>query len=292
MRTPQLPGVTEDEQRILYAKLNEYNKHRGSFKEVGIYLLVLPRPQQPNYTLWIYSPLPEKQTLLYIDELSPSVHQSLRTASTMLYYSRRGIVITAYNADKMPSKGDDLIFFGQYRGHYLHEILRIDPGYLSWIAHQFTPRIAKQERFVKIAQIYHSVYLDLMLRVTKKFERQSLYLGSPGEKLTDLKLKVAAIKLEDDPYKTKLVGTTAWFYVKQILTLTDPQGNRVVIHIASKNPSTASCTLSSLEHAYQLGEVLFILSARILHTYESRGIKHTRLGHIKLNRFSELSNRP
>lgn len=292
MRNPKLPSVTEDEQRILYAKLNEYNRHRGSFKEVGIYLIVLPRKNQPNYTLWIYSPLPEKQTLLYIDELSSSIHDSLRTASTMLYYSHRGIVMTEYNEDKMQSNGDDLIFFGQYRGHYLHEILRVDPGYLSWIAHKFTPRIAKQERFVKIAQVYHSVYLDLMLRANKKLERQSVYLGSPGEKLTDLKLKVVTVKLEDDPYKTKLVGTTAWFYVKQILTLTDPKGNRVVIQFASKNPSTASCTLSSLEHAYQLGEVLFVLSARILHTYESRGFKYTRLGHVKLNQFSEFSNRP
>ena len=175
MANPKLPGISESEQALLYAKLNEYNRGRSSFKEAGVYLVVLPRPGKPNYSLWLYSPLPEKQSILYIHDLSPDINESLRMASTLFYYSRRCLILVDYNEKRMQSNGDDLIFFGKYRGHFLHEILKIDPSYLSWIAYKFTPKIPKQERFVKIAQAYHSVHLDIMLRKTKETRRASRY---------------------------------------------------------------------------------------------------------------------
>ena len=135
MANPRLPGISENEQALLYAKLNEYNRGRASFKEAGVYLVVLPRPGKPNYSLWLYSPLPEKQSILYIHDLSPDINESLRMASTMFYYSRRCLILVDYNEKRMQSNGDDLIFFGKYRGHFLHEILKVDPAYLSWIAY-------------------------------------------------------------------------------------------------------------------------------------------------------------
>ena len=140
MANPKLPGISESEQALLYAKLNEYNRGRASFKEAGVYLVVLPRPGKPNYSLWLYSPLPEKQSILYIHDLSPDINESLRIASTMFYYSRRCLILMDYNEKRMQSNGDDLIFFGKYRGHFLHEILKIDPAYLSWVAYKFTPK--------------------------------------------------------------------------------------------------------------------------------------------------------
>ncbi len=71
MANPRLPGISENEQALLYAKLNEYNRGRASFKEAGVYLVVTPRPGKPNYSLWLYSRLPEKQSILYIHDLSP-----------------------------------------------------------------------------------------------------------------------------------------------------------------------------------------------------------------------------
>ena len=53
MANPKLPGISESEQALLYAKLNEYNRGRASFKEAGVYLVVLPRPGKPNYSLWL-----------------------------------------------------------------------------------------------------------------------------------------------------------------------------------------------------------------------------------------------
>ena len=212
MANPRLPGISENEQALLYAKLNEYNRGRASFKEVGVYLMVLPRPGKPNYSLWLYSPLPEKQSILYIHDLSPDINESLRMASTMFYYSKRCIILVDYNEKRMQSNGDDLIFFGKYRGHFLHEILKIDPAYLSWVAYKFIPKIPKQERFVKIAQAYHSIHLDIMIRKSREKRSSSRYLGELGEKLTDLKLKVTRVRLEDDPYKTRVNGTTPQFF--------------------------------------------------------------------------------
>ena len=265
MANPRLPGISENEQALLYAKLNEYNRGRASFKEAGVYLVVLPRPGKPNYSLWLYSPLPEKQSILYIHDLSPDINESLRMASTMFYYSRRCLILVEYNEKRMQSNGDDLIFFGTY-----------------WIAYKFTPRIPKQERFVKIAQAYHSVHLDLMQRKSKEKHSASRYLGELGEKLTDLRLKVIRVRLEDDPYKTRINGTVPQFFVKQVLTLADASGNLVIMSIPSKNPSAVSCTLSGIEHEYRPGEIIYVASARVSRRYESHGSKYTRISHVKL----------
>ena len=261
MANPRLPGISENEQALLYAKLNEYNRGRASFKEVGVYLVVLPRPGKPNYSLWLYSPLPEKQSILYIHDLSPDINESLRMASTMFYYSKRCIILVDYNEKRMQSNGDDLIFFGKYRGHFLHEILKIDPAYLSWVAYKFIPKIPKQERFVKIAQAYHSIHLDIMIRKSRE--------------------KRSSSRLEDDPYKTRVNGTTPQFFVKQVLTLTDASGNLVTMSIPSKNPSAVSCTLSGIEHEYRLGDIIYVASAKVSRRYESYGSKYTRLSHVK-----------
>lgn len=292
MSNPFLPGIPENEQALLYAKLNEYNRGRASFKEAGAYLVVLPRHGKPNYSLWFYSPLSEKQSILYIHDLSPDINESLRMASTMFYYSKRCLILMDYNEKRMQSNGDDLIFFGKYRGHFLYEILLIDPAYLSWVAYKFTPKIPKQERFVKIAQAYHSVHLDLMVRKSKEIRKTSHYLGELNEKLTELQLKVIKVSLEDDPYKTKVYGTTPQFYVKQKLTLNDASGNLVLMSIPSKNPSAESCTLSGMEHEYRPGEIIYVTSARVSHRFESYGSKYTRLSHVKLTMFNALSNHP
>ena len=291
MANPRLPGISESEQALLYAKLNEYNRGRASFKEAGVYLVVLPRPGKPNYSLWLYSPLPEKQSILYIHDLSPDINESLRMASTMFYYSRRCLILMDYNEKRMQSNGDDLIFFGKYRGHFLHEILKVDPAYLSWIAYKFTPKIPKQERFVKIAQAYHSIHLDVMLRKSKEVRRKSRYLGEVNEKLTDLKLKVMRVRLEDDPYKTRVYGTTPQFFVKQILTLNDASGNLVTMSIPSKTPSAVSCTLSGIEHEYRPGEIIYVASARVSRLFESYGSQYTRLSNVKLAIVNAWSSR-
>lgn len=284
MANPRLPNIPEAEEKLLYDKLNEYNRKRASFKEAGAYMVVLPRPGHDCYSVWIYSPLPERQAVWFIHDLSPDINEALRMASTMFYFSRRPLLIVDYNEKRMQSNGDDIISFGKYRGHYLHEILKIDPPYLSWIAYKYTPRIPKQERFVKIAQVYHTVHLDIMQRKAQQKKETGRFLGEVGETLKDLSLKVTRVRLEDDPYRTRVTGTSVRFYVRQIVNLVDTAGNPVVMKLASKNPSQASCQLSAFDYEYQPGEVVHIASARVLRTYENNGSKYTRLSHVRFQK--------
>ena len=111
---PRLLGISETEETLLYAKLNEYNRGRISFKKAGAYLIVLPRSGHSNYSLWVYSPEPEKQSILFIHDLSPDIYEALRMASTMFYFSKRCLLIVDYNLKRMQSNGDDLIPFGSW----------------------------------------------------------------------------------------------------------------------------------------------------------------------------------
>ena len=103
MANPIIPGLPEAEQRLLYQKLNEYNRGRTSYKSAGAYLVVLPHPGYPRYSLWVYSPLPERQSIFYIQDLSTNIHESLRVASSLCYYSPRCMLLGEYNAKRMHS---------------------------------------------------------------------------------------------------------------------------------------------------------------------------------------------
>ena len=218
MANPILPGISEAEQELLYKKLNEYNQGRTSYKEAGAYLVVLPRPESPATPYGCILLFPNASPFLRPD-LSTDIHESLRAASSLCYYSPRCILLVEYNAKRMQSKGDDIISFGKYHGHFLHEIFRIDPAYVSWIAYKFTPRIPKQERFVQIAQVYHSVHLDIQKRQAHQKYSTSRFLGKEGDKVKELTLKVPVSGWKTILTKTTVKGTTPYFYVRQILTL-------------------------------------------------------------------------
>ena len=284
MANPRLPNITEAEQELLYEKLNVYNQGKASYKEAGCYLVVLPREGHPDYSLWFYTPLLDRRCILFIEDLKPDIIQSLRIVTSELWYANRQILVTDYNEKRMSTHGDDLIAFGKYRGHFLYEILRIDPGYVNWIAFKYTPIIPKQERFVKMAQAYNCVYLDKMLKKKYQPRPTSRFLGKKGDKLSNLTLKITKVRVEDDPYRTCVIGTTPVFFVRQRLTAIDASGNLVNLTFASGNPSHASGQLPSLEHAYRPGEVLHISSARIAATAESYGIQYTRLNYVKIGK--------
>ena len=90
MANPIIPGIPEAEQELLYQKLNEYNRGRTSYKDVGAYLVALPRPDYPRYSLWIYSPLPERQSIFYIQDLSTDIHESLRANKSLSAWGVEG----------------------------------------------------------------------------------------------------------------------------------------------------------------------------------------------------------
>ncbi|EJX10094.1 hypothetical protein EVA_01778 [gut metagenome] len=283
MANPKIPYISEAEETLLYQKLNVYNQGRASYKEEGAYLVVLPQPAKPFYSLWIYSPIPSRQSILYICELTKDIHESMRMASTLCYFSKRPLFIVPYNAKRMQSRGDDIIFFGKYRGHYLHEVLRIDPSYLTWIAYKFEPRIPKQEQFVQIARVYHSVHLDIQRRKTIAVPKNH-FIGQVGEKIHQLTLTVLNVHIEDNPYKTQYRNGQAIFYVRQLLKLKDATGNLISMRIQAKTGSWSSCQLPASEHAFQPGEIVHVASAHIAGTYMIGNNHYTRLSHVKFNR--------
>ena len=287
MALPRLTQVSTTEETLLYAKLNEYNRGRASYKQAGAYLIVLPYDGHPMYSLWVFDPDLPRRKILFIHDLTTDTQDAFRMASTMLYYSERMLLVTEYHPKQMQTRGDDLICQGKYHGHDLYEILKIDPAYLSWFAYKYTPRIPKQERFVQIAKAYYKVHLDLMKRHAQMQATQTGYLGNAGETIGNLTLKVEHVRTEDNPYKTCVYDNRPQYFVIQNVSLSDMNGHNVTMRIYSKRPSAESRTVPSMEHAFHVGEIVHIDSARIKECYEYYGKKYTRLYYVKFKTFAQ-----
>jgi hypothetical protein len=284
MVNPILPNISYQEAEDIYKRLERYNLGRASYKEEGAYIVVLPHEGHPRYTMWVGSPKLERQRFLPIGELSDDIMTSLSMATTWFRYSRLPVILVNYNEKHMRSNGDDLISFGKYRGHYLGEVRRIDPRYLSWIAYQYRPDIPKAKRFQQIARYYDMVNQDLELSRlhNKPRQRSGNFLGNVGEKLSQLTLTVTHVQLEDDPYKSGHYSSGTIFYVTQRLTLTDPDGNLVLASFPSHNPSLVSCQLSAMEHAFKVGDTLHVKTAKVAQNIQGRQSNITRLIYVVL----------
>jgi len=163
----------------------------------------------------------------------------------------------------------------------LHDIYTIDPRYVVWIADKYEPHVKSEMRFKELAVTYSKIYLDLQTR--KKYKMPvSRFVGTPGEKLSDLKLTITKVRIEDDSYKTQIIRGTEYFYVDQLLTAVDIAGNYFLLRIKAKDRSLTTQTLPPGAHAFQVGEKLTLTSAKVLKHIESRTIKYTRIGYIKI----------
>ena len=281
MANPIIPGIPQTEQDLLYSKLNAYNQGRASYKEVGAYLVVLPRPEHLQYTLWIYSPLPGRQS---ISTLRP-FHRHSRNAAdgkhAMLLLTAQPVACGVQCQKNAEQRGR----------HYLRrQIPRTlparNPPYrpcLSYVDSFQIPTTHPQAgTFLYRLPRFTIGHLDIQRR--KKYQTTGgRFLGKEGEKVENLTLTVLSVRLEDNPYKTQLKGTTPYFYVRQVLKLKDSIGNFVSIRLNARTASRKSCQLPAVEHAYQVGELMEIASARIARTYIIGSTKYTRLTHVKLH---------
>jgi hypothetical protein len=134
---------------------------------------------------------------------------------------------------------------------------------------------------VLIARIYHSAYLDIQRRKMHQ-KPTGTFLGKEGDRLENLTLRVTAVRVEDNPYKTRVRNGTAFFYVRQQLRLKDESGNCVALTVNARTASRHSCTLPATEHAYQVGETIKIASARVARTYMMGATPCTRLHYVRL----------
>lgn len=276
-----ISGISSEVERVIREKLEAFNAGKTSDK--GRYYILMPNQRTLYYTLWFYNPAATYHHYIFLDTLELNIISSLNKAMRLVANSYMSLHITNHTDQLFGSSGnngDDIITFGKYRGHKLQEIYTIDPRYIAWLADKYEPRVRNEFRFKELAVTYNRIYFDL--HTPRKYKIQtSQYVGSVGEKLTDLTLTVYRVRIEDDPYKTSIVRGTPYFYVDQIVTAIDKAGNLYTFTVKASGSSLQSRTLNSYAHPYKPGEKLFIASAKVMKHFESRNIKYTRLGYIK-----------
>lgn len=273
------PGITEEILKMIREKLEVFNRGRVAGK--GRYYILLPNEKTLYYTLWYYNPLAVYHSFIYLSNLELNSIGSVAKAMRLTANSYRPLSIIR-EIESYVENGDDLILFGRYRGHHLQEIYTIDPRYILWIADKYEPRVKSEYRFKEMAVSYAGAYLDLQTRRRYKIS-SSQFVGEAGGKLKNLSLTIVHVRIADDHYKTKVVGGVPYFYVDQLLTATDAEGNLFLLTVKAADRSLVSGTLATGSHAYTQGEKLEIASAKILKHVELHNIKYTKLGYIKLN---------
>ena len=273
----KLPDISKEVEKMIFDRLETFNKGKTSDK--GRYYILVPNTKTLYYTLWFYNPSAVHHPSVYLSNLDLNAINSVNKALRIISNTYYPLYITD-NTSTISNNGDDIITFGKYRGHHLHEIYSIDPRYVCWIADKYEAQGKNEQRFKEIATTYKQIYLDLYTH--RKYKKPtSQYIGTPNERLSNLKLIITKVRLEDDPYKTKIIEGCAYFYVDQLITAADVAGNLFLFAIKAKNHSLESRVLSSYAHAYKAGDKLSISSAKVIKHIESHNIKYTKLGYIR-----------
>jgi len=264
---------------LIYEKLGMFNLDRIADK--WRYNILTPTEKSLYYTLWHYNPETEFHQNIYLANLDLSAIGSVNKAIQMLSNSFYPLYIMEESELVVTNNGDDIILFGKYRGRHLQDIYQLDPQYILWIANKYIPKVKSEFRFKELAVSYSKVYLDLH---TKKKDKKhvSSHISSPGKKIYNLNLTITRIRVEDDSYKTCIVNGVENFYVDQLITATDRAGNLFLFTIKAINRSLTSRTLPPGTHAFQIGEKIPILSAKVLKHIQSHNINYTRIGYLKL----------
>ena len=269
-------GMSEEIKKIVLDKIEIFN--RGKKTENGQYYIVLPNSKTAYYTLWFYDPDTTYHHTIYLAYLDLNVIGSVNKALKLVANSYLPLFITR-EIQTFLGNGDNILTFGKYRGHYMHDVYTIDPRYIVWIANKFEAHVRSEIRFKELASIYKKVYLDLHTKKRYKI-KASQFVGSLGEKLLNLNLTVTKVSIEDDYYKTRIVRGTEYFYVDQLLTARDDIGNLFLIRVKAKDRSLATQTLATGTYEYRVGDQLKLKSAKVLKHLEIHNIKYTRIGYI------------
>ncbi len=267
-----LYGVNDGIARKVFLKLEEFNK--GRREDFGFYAISIATEHRSMYALWRVFPQ-DKRYPLYICNLALTFEDAVERAVKYLRNCniRLKVLDNAY-FELYYSVADDIISFGKYRGKRLAEIYYIDPYYVLWIANKFEPHSRKDERFVEIAQGFRQVYLETVVS-KRQLPAVSRYVGSVGERLKDLHLTVISVRLQLDRYKPD-------YFVDQNVLASDMDGNRFSFIVKAAVRSLAPDVLSCYTRKINVKEQLHLASAKVLSHYESKGIRYTRLGYIKL----------
>ena len=272
-------NISDYIEQFVLDKLNLFNEGRNEDK--GVYYILLPNEKTVYYTLWFYRPTAEYHPNVFLSTLDVNAINSIEKAMKTVVNSFAKLIIRT-RIDSISHNADDVISFGKYHGYHLFEVTLIDPKYVAWIANKYEARVQSERRFKELAATYSWVHQDLHTSRIHKIPI-SRFVGTLDEKLNDLHLSVKRIKVEDNPYKTRMIRGTTHFYVDQKIVATDESGNLFFFTIRATDRSLESGKLSNADHAYQVGEKMHIRSAKVINHYTSRNIRYTKLGYIKLH---------
>ena len=182
------------------------------------------------------------------------------------------------------TRTDDIIPFGKYRGKRLAEIYYVEPSYVLWLANKFKPDTDRFDRLVYLARLFSKVHFELTVH-KNRISSVSHFVGEKGDKLKGLLLKVLNVRLLKVLNVRKQVdGYKADFYVDQNVLAADRDGNRFVFLVKAAGRSLSPNELSCHSRLVENGDTLHVLSAKVMSHYESRGVRYTRLGYVKLEK--------
>ncbi|GGJ86590.1 exodeoxyribonuclease X C-terminal domain-containing protein [Parabacteroides faecis] len=272
-----MSNISDYIEQFVLDKLNMFNEGRNEDK--GVYYILLPNEKTAYYTLWFYNPAAEYHPNIFLSTLDVNAINSVGKAMKAVANSFVKLTVKI-RIESISHNADDMISFGKYRGYHLFEVALIDPKYVTWIANKYEAHVQSERRFKELAATYSWFYQDLNTSRIHKMP-VSRFVGTIDEKLTDLHLTIRRIKIEDNPYKTRVIRGTTHFYVDQKIIAADDSENLFFFTIRATDRSLESGKLSNSDHAYQVGEKLYIRSAKVIKHYASRNIRYTKLGYVK-----------
>ena len=252
--------------------IDSFNYGRTSV--CGVYAISLATKFRPYYALWRL--FPEEQPL-FVRTLYVVFDTAVERAILMLQNCNVSLICSDNSEfESCYGRTDDIIPFGKYRGKRLAEIYYVEPSYVLWLANRFKPDSDRFDRLILLARLFSRVHFELTVH-KNKISSVSHFVGEKGEKLKGLLLKVINVRIQVDCYKPD-------FYVDQNVLAVDRDGNRFVFLIKAGGKSLSPNELSCYSRIVSSGENIHILSAKVMSHYESRGVRYTRLGYVKLEK--------
>ena len=259
----------EDSNKVLL-QIEEFNTNRTD--KNGIYGISLATEVRPYYILWRIFP---GNVFVPVRTLALTFAISTQRAMELLAFC--DVQLRVFNStyfESYYSTSTVFIPFGKYRGKRFAEILYIEPSYILWMANKFNPDNSKYDRIKEEAKRYAIVYYELMIKQHRP-STQSDFIGEKGEKIKDIYVTVANIRLQTDGYKPD-------FYVDQNILAIDEHGNRFTFFVKAGGKSLTPNQLSCHSRIIKKQEVLHIISAKVMRHYAYRETKYTHLGYVKL----------
>lgn len=253
-------------------RIDSFNYGRTSVH--GIYAISMATDFRPYYALWRL--FPDEQPL-FVRTLAVTFQTAVERAIAILQNCNVRLECRDNSEfEKYYGRTDDIITFGKYRGKRLVEIYYIEPSYVLWLANKFKPDTNRFEKLIYIARLFAMVNFEITVH-KNRISSVSHFVGEKGENLKGLLLKAINVKKQVDVYK-------ADFYVDQNILAADRDGNRFVFLVKAVGRSLSPNELSCHSRVIVNGELLRVLSAKVMSHYESKGVRYTRLGYVKLEK--------